>query len=218
MARNYRIQKRREKRNSFSTSMRISHSGRRVRASPPSPRRSGRRKLTNFPRYIGSSRDSSHRRERYSPRKETWADKTGSGATGCDRGNQRTHYIAVTEAEEGKLFDIYYSYKPSSASSSFLNTLYREMYVYFAAIDRSILEKNLPPRHREKKREIKYSITINGDRRRTSFQPVEKNASIRTESGNRSVAPCLRNTTTLPPPRRFKHSRGGAPVINETCL
>lgn len=33
MARNYRIQKRREKRNSFSTSMRISHSGRRVRAS-----------------------------------------------------------------------------------------------------------------------------------------------------------------------------------------
>lgn len=110
---------------------------------------------------------------------------------------------------------IYYSYKPSSASSSFLNTLYREMYVYFAAIDRSILEKTS---HREKKREIKYSITINGDRRRTSFQPVEKNASIRTESGNRSVAPCLRNTTTLPPPRRFKHSRGGAPVINETCL
>lgn len=34
MARNYRIQKRREKRNSFSTSMRISYSGRRVRASP----------------------------------------------------------------------------------------------------------------------------------------------------------------------------------------
>lgn len=76
------------------------------------------------------------------------------------------------------------------------------MYVYFSAIDRSILEKNLPPRHREKKREIKYSITINGDRRRTSFQPVEKNASIRTESGNRlgrAVSTKHHHAATTPP-------------------
>lgn len=86
--------------------------------SRPSFQRNTERKLTNFPRYIGSSRDSSCslRHEMYSPREETWADKTGSGATGCDRGNQRTHYIAVTEAEEGKLFDITY-YKTSSAST-----------------------------------------------------------------------------------------------------
>lgn len=112
MARNYRIRKRRKKRKKgkkklvFNIDSDLSLWRKSSRLSSSSRERSGRRKLTNFPRYIGSSRDSSHRRERYSPRKETWADKTGSGATGCDRGNQRTHYIAVTDAEEGKLFDI----------------------------------------------------------------------------------------------------------------
>lgn len=101
MARNYRIQKRRRKKNSFSTSVWISNSAR-VRGSPPFQRENSRIfHGTSVPRVTARAPI-----ERYSPRKETWADKTGSGATGCDRGNQRTHYIAVTEAEEGKLFDI----------------------------------------------------------------------------------------------------------------
>lgn len=217
MARNYRIQKRREKRNSFSTSMRISHSGRRVRASPSlhgDPAGGNWRIFhgTSVPRVTAriDAKDILRERKRGRIRLEVAQPGVIEAI--------KEPIISLSPRLKRVNSSIYYSYKPSSASSSFLNTLYREMYVYFAAIDRSILEKDLPPRHREKKREIKYSITINGDRRRTSFQPVEKNASIRTESGNRSVAPCLRNTTTLPPPRRFKHSRGGAPVINETCL
>lgn len=106
--------------------------------------------------------------EMYSPREETWADKTGSGATGCDRGNQWTHYIAVTEAEEGKLFDI--TYIRLLLPPPILNTRY---YIACLAIDRSIEKtatvtpppSSLPPW----KAGIKYSITI---KRRSSINPL----------------------------------------------
>lgn len=65
----------------------------------------GLRKVANFPRYIESpsQRVSCTRlacvlvdTHGIFARKETWEDKPGNGATGCDRGNRRTHYIAVT--------------------------------------------------------------------------------------------------------------------------